>query len=50
MLDAPALATRTDRELLDSFAGRRDEAAFAALVRRRSPATRPALMRLSTSP
>jgi RNA polymerase sigma factor (sigma-70 family) len=34
MLDAPAQATRTDRELLDAFACRRDEAAFAALVRR----------------
>src|SRR5215831_5426658 len=37
MLDAPALATRTDRELLDAFASRRDEMAFAALVRRHGP-------------
>jgi RNA polymerase sigma factor (sigma-70 family) len=37
LLDAPALARRTDRELLDAFATRRDEAAFAALVRRHGP-------------
>ena len=37
MMDAPALATHTDREMLDSFASRRDEAAFAALVRRHGP-------------
>src|SRR5215475_1270007 len=37
MLHAPALATRTDRELLDAFASRRDEAAFAALMRRHGP-------------
>src|SRR6516164_8636398 len=37
MLDAPALATRTDRELLDAFASRRDEDAFAGLVERHGP-------------
>ena len=37
MLDAPALATRTDRDLLDAFASRRDEAAFAMLMHRHGP-------------
>src|SRR5262249_41008947 len=37
MLDASALATRTDRESLEAFAIRGDEMAFAALVRRHGP-------------
>jgi RNA polymerase sigma factor (sigma-70 family) len=37
VLEVPVLATRTDRELLETFAQRRDEAAFAALVRRHGP-------------
>jgi RNA polymerase sigma factor (sigma-70 family) len=34
---SPALADSTDAELLDRFAGTRDHAAFAALVRRHGP-------------